>query len=232
MRIARFKNLSILVFVLLSISILSVFPQMTKGVVFPQDDIYFQIMRLEEYTKSVRELDLFPKVLSDAASGMGYGVDMFNPSILILPYSLLRIIGFSFVTSYYLYHILLSFSSSFIAFYVWKKISNNSRQALLFSILYTLSTYRLIDQSVRGALSETLFFGFLPIVALGIYNIFFTEQRNWIALSVGMTLSLYSHTPLTMYLIFILMIFYACNFKKKKSNKFSLQLAKRLPQQF
>lgn len=70
---------------LASISLISIFPQVLKGVIFTQDDIYFQIMRLEEYTKAVRGLDFFPKIFNEAAMGLGYGVDIFNPSILLLP---------------------------------------------------------------------------------------------------------------------------------------------------
>lgn len=213
----KLKKTSIILSCLALISVASIFPQFLKGVVFSQDDVYFQIMRLEEYTNSVKQLDLFPKIFSEAASGLGYGIDIFNPSILLLPYSILRIIGFSFVTSFYFYHFFISFITSIIAFKCSLKISLNTRLSLVFSILYTLSTYRLIDQSVRGALSETLFFTFLPIVVLGIYNIFYTKNKNWITLAIGMTLSFYSHTTLTMYLTFIVLVFYLFNIKKEFS---------------
>lgn len=113
-----------------------------------------------------------------------------------------------------MYHFLISFATAAISFWSSLRISNETRMSCVFSILYTLSTYRIIDQSVRGALSETLFFIFLPLVALGIYNIFFSEERNWITLALGMTLSFYSHSTLTMYLTFLLIIFYMFNLNK------------------
>ncbi|MFD1899915.1 hypothetical protein GQR36_07320 [Enterococcus termitis] len=90
----------------------------------------------------------------------GYAADLFYPSILLLPFALFRLLGVSFVSSYYLYQLLISFATAVSAYYFLYSIKRTQKTALLFSCFYTLSTYRLIDQSVRAALGETLLYIF------------------------------------------------------------------------
>ncbi|OJG90202.1 hypothetical protein RV15_GL001466 [Enterococcus silesiacus] len=146
----------------------------------------------------------------------GYGADLFYPSILLLPFALFRIIGLSFVPSYYLYQLLISFVTAITSYYFLYSIKKAKKQALLFACFYTLSTYRLIDQSVRAALGETLAFAFLPLFVLGVYSIFYSDKHRWQLLGIGMSLLIASHLITAFYSFVLLLIFLLINWKKCK----------------
>ena len=201
-------NHFLLISALLLIAIISIFPFFTSQQINSQDDLNFHKMRLESYYLSVLQGDLFPRIFPQAANTFGYGVDIFYPSILLLPFALFRIIGLSFVPAYFLYLGLISLVTASLAYYSIKGITKNSKIAYLFALFYTLGTYRLIDQSVRGALGEHLAFTFLPLVLLGVYNITATKEKNWLPLAFGMSFLIMSHLITAFYTALILFVFF------------------------
>lgn len=189
---------------LIIVALISILPFIFKGSIHSQDDLIFHKERLESYYLSVRQLDFFPKILPTMAGGYGYGADLFYPSLFLLPFAVFRLIGLPFVQSYYLFQFCLSLATTISAFYVFKKLTTQ-RAAYVGSLLYTLSTYRLIDQSVRGALGETMAFVFLPLVLLGIYHISLGNYRQWWVLSFGMAGVLSCHLITAFYTALIVM---------------------------
>lgn len=215
---------------LLLLSFVSIFPISLQSFIYNQDDLPFHKLRLEGYFQSVASGDLFPKIFYNMANGSGYGADLFYPSILLLPYALLRIIGLPFVQAYFTFQFFLSFQTALFAYLFMQKVSHNQEKSWLFTTIYTLSTYRLLDQSVRGALGETQAFAYLPIAMLGLYYIFFTnqERRGVAPLVIGMSLLLCSHFITSfMFALFILgyLIFAKDTFLKKKIQFFSLAIS-------
>ncbi|EOL44165.1 hypothetical protein [Enterococcus caccae] len=209
-----YKKRIIILFILLSISILSIFPYFFNNYIFSQDDLIFHRTRLENYTQAIRHWDFFPRVFPTMGLNFGYAADLFYPSILLLPFALFRIVGFAFVPSYYMYQVLISFITATTAYYFLYSIKRSEKLALVFSCLYTLSSYRLIDQSVRGALGETLAFAFLPLFVLGVYSLFYTDKHRWQLLAVGMSLLIASHLITALYSFVFLILFILVNWKK------------------
>ncbi|WP_321385631.1 hypothetical protein [uncultured Enterococcus sp.] len=195
--------------VLLLFSLLTVFPYFLNNFIYHQDDIFFHRTRLESYYEAVKQLDFFPRVFSGMGENYGYAADLFYPSILTLPFAVFRLLGMSFVTSFFLYQFLLSLTTAVIAYKVMKMITGSTYQGLFFSIFYTTATYRLIDQSIRGALGETMAFCFLPLIVYAIYRIVYDEKDSWLPLAVGMSLLIASHLITAFYTtIFIAMFLF------------------------
>ncbi len=191
----------------LLISCISIFPYMFQHFIYNQDDLPFHKLRLEGYYEAVKSGQLFPKIFYNMANGSGYAADLFYPSILLLPYVFLRMLGLPFVEAYHAFQFLISFQTVVLAYFFLYKITKNTRKSWLFSVLYTLSTYRLIDQSIRAALGETLAFAYLPIAALGLYYLFWgkNQKASFIYLTIGMSLLLFSHF-ITTFLLFLLIV--------------------------
>lgn len=83
-------------------------PYLFSNDIYYQDDYVFHITRMESYTNSVRNLDFFPKIFYEYANGGGYGVDIFYPSLFLLPYAFLRILGFSTIHSLNVFYFILN----------------------------------------------------------------------------------------------------------------------------
>jgi hypothetical protein len=169
------------------------YPFFSKNLIYSHDDFAFHRNRLESYYDSVHYWNFFPKVFPNMANGYGYAADLFYPSILMLPYVFLRTVGLSFIQSYYGYMFIIAVSTYVVSYFSIKTIFKDSNIAFLFSVIYTTSTYRLLDQFLRGALGETLAFIFLPIVFLGLFQVFFEDKNKWITLAVSMALLIHSH---------------------------------------
>lgn len=200
--------------ILIGISVISIFPYFFNNYIFSQDDLLFHRTRLESYYQSVRHWDLFPRIFPTMGLNFGYGADLFYPSILLLPFALFRFLGLAFVPAYFMYQFVISLTTAATAFYFMNSISPSKKSALLFSSFYTLSTYRLIDQSVRAALGETLAFAFLPLVALGVYSIFYSDKPRWKLLAIGMSFLIACHLITAFYTFIFLIIFILLHWKK------------------
>lgn len=167
---------------------------LNKGI-YVQDDFSFHRVRLESYYGAVISNNFFPKIFQNMANGYGYAADLFYPSILLYPYAILRMLGFSYLGSYNGYMLLICIATFVSAYFSAKPFFKKDNPSLLFAIIYVTSTYRLLDQFVRGALGETLSFVFLPMVFLGLYRIFYQEdsKNGWVILGVSMALLIHAH---------------------------------------
>lgn len=175
------------------ISLVITVPFFQKNIIFAHDDFSFHRMRLEGYFEAVKLGQFFPKILPEMANGYGYAADLFYPSIFLLPYAVLRLLGFSYIHSYYGYMLIISATTFLVAYYSAKQMFQNIRIGYFFALIYTTATYRLLDQFIRGALGETLAFIFLPLILLGIYQIFYLKENRWALLAIGMSSVIYSH---------------------------------------
>ncbi|KRN99943.1 cell surface protein precursor [Companilactobacillus kimchiensis] len=90
--------------------------------------------------------------------------------------------------------------------------------SLVFSFVYTLSTYRLHDLMFRHDIGEIGAFVFLPIAVLGIYEIFYGERKHWLTLVFGMTGIIYSHAISPILVAILIIIIACCQIPELKKN--------------
>ena len=192
------------------------YPFFSKNLIYSHDDFAFHRNRLESYYDSVHHGDFFPKVFPNMANGYGYAADLFYPSILMLPYVFLRTVGLSFIQSYYGYMFIIAVSTYVVSYFSIKTIFKDNNIAFTFSVIYTTSTYRLLDQFLRGALGETLAFIFLPLVFLGLFQVFFEDKNKWITLAVSMALLIHSHMITSLIVTISIGLFFIYQFFSKK----------------
>lgn len=200
----------------LVICMVILYPFFSKNLIYSHDDFAFHRNRLESYFDSVHHGNFFPKVFPNMANGYGYAADLFYPSILMLPYVVLRTVGLSFIQSYYGYMFIIAVSTYVVSYFSIRTIFKDNNIAFLFSVFYTTSTYRLLDQFLRGALGETLAFIFLPLVFLGLFQVFFEDKNKWIPLAVSMALLIHSHMITSLIVTISIGLFFIHQFFSKK----------------
>ena len=71
----------------------------------------------------------------------------------------------------------MTLSTAIIAYYSFGKITASRKLGLLGAALYTLSCYRLVCTYIRASVGEYTAITFLPLVLVGLYNIYTTEAR-------------------------------------------------------
>ena len=65
-------------------------------------------------------------------------------------------------------------------YYFMKKITKDKNVSILGSALYMVMPYHLTDMYIRGSVGEFLSFIFIPLVFLGLYNLFNEEKKDWL----------------------------------------------------
>ena len=146
--------------------------------------------------------------------GMGSLANIFYPWLTMYPMWILFKLCGSFVWAYKLYYVLLGILTLYLSFFLLQRITGNDLSAFCFAVLYTFSSYRFADVFYRGALGECIALAFLPLVCLGMHEIFWKRFERWYILSIAMALLAYSHL-LTLLLTSILVLTVAIIFLVK-----------------
>lgn len=153
----------------------------------------FHVLRIEGLYQSLKHGQFFPVVNMSFMNGFGYIANIFYADLWLYPAAILRLFGLTTAQAFVTYYVILNFSTFLIAFYTYRYVSHNDAKSLLFSFVYTLSAYRIFDMVRRFDIGETLTLTFLPIVILGIYEIFYADADKWKILAFGMVMVIYAH---------------------------------------
>lgn len=161
-----------LIIILIS-SIFICLPLMSKNIDMTYDDGIQHICRLMGTYQSLQEGQT--SIMSNFCNGFGYSWNVFYSPLTAFVPLIFKLLGLSFTTCIKLFMFACVFLSGYFMYVFTKKITKNSNIAILASILYIFAPYRLTDMYIRNALAELASFVFLPLVFLGLYNIFNDE---------------------------------------------------------
>ena len=143
------------------------------------DDGIQHISRAYGTMKSLKENILFPNIISSFANGFGYSWNLFYGPLSTYGIILISLIFKNFIVSYKIFTLICFILSGFFMYKFMFAITENRNVSLLASILYITFPYHLTDLYTRNALGEFLSFVFIPLVFLGLYNIFYTTEKNY-----------------------------------------------------
>lgn len=203
------KNKFIFFLIVVLLTIFTCYPYLNHLTLWGHD-ISFHLNRIIGISEGIK-LGEFPVFInSNLIDGMGYSTAIFYPEVLLYIPAFFNLIGFGIGASYKLFIILITFCTFISMYYAINKIFQKKEIAILASLLYTFSLYRLYDVFIRAALGEIISFVFLPIVILGIYELIFRDKNKWYILALGLFGLSCSHVIslfLSVLLIIILCIF-------------------------
>lgn len=163
-------------------------------------DSYFHMLRIEGLKETLLQGGQFPVRVQDYwLYGHGYAVSTFYGDLFLMIPAALRLIGFSLMTAYKLFVLLVMAVTAGIVYYSLGKCVKDENAALLGSVLYTLAPYRVYNVYNRTAVGEYLGMVFLPLVICGMYRLY-TEpvdtpeyKKAKIPLVIGLSGILQSH---------------------------------------
>lgn len=185
----------------------------------PGHDILFHYRRFNALMEALIDGN-FPIYYDyEAFNNYGYGARWFYPDLILIPFAwIANYTGFVF--SYKLMWFVMTFLCGLFTYKAVSTICKNNNVAFIVGLLYTFSTYRLQDIYERGAVGEALSFTFLPIIALGLYQIIKGDYKKWYIISIGFTLLIYSHLLSSVIsfitVIIFILIYYKAFFKEPK----------------
>jgi hypothetical protein len=185
-------------------------------------DNRFHMMRIEGLYRSIQRHQFFPFVNMSFMNGFGYIVNIFYSDFLLYPAAFLRLAGFTSAQAIVGYFWLLNFLTFGVAFLCYYKVSPKYLNSLVFSFIYTLSTYRLHDMLFRQDIGEVGALIFLPVAVLGIYEVFYGDCKRWLYLVFGMTGIIYSHAISPILVAIFIVVIAIAQIKELKNNPLRL----------
>ncbi len=203
---------------LLGIALLCSLPLFTDGI-GKGHDLNYHAMRIEALADSIKH-GVFPNRMSALwFNGYGYPSSIYYGDLLLYIPALLRVAGFGIVTSYKAYVLFINLGTSVISYLCFKGIVGDRRNAVLSSLVYSASTYRLVNLFIRSAVGEYTAMMFFPITAYAIYKIYTDNtEKNWkknaLCLAVSMFGMITCHILSTEMAAFILAAVCIVLFKK------------------
>ena len=181
------------ILLILLLTVISCIPLFRSGYYDPGDDLYYHLGRIQGISASLREGYFPARILLDCVENYGYGSGFYYPDLFLLLPAVLLLLGFSYYSAYNFLIFSCTFFSLCSIYSCTKKISGKLSAARLSAVLYAFAAYRLIDIFYRGAVGEVQAFVFMPMIILGLYEIYEGHPEKWLYFALGFTGLLLSH---------------------------------------
>lgn len=200
--------------IILFVSVFICVPLFSKYMDIARDDGIQHICRLIGNFTTLKEGNIFPVIMSDFCNGFGYSWNIFySPLTAFLPL-IFKAFCTSFVTCLKLFMFFTMLLSGIFMYKLVYKISKSYKAGVISAIFYMCAPYHLTDLYSRIAIAELASFVFLPIVFIGMYDLFNknTKQTYWISIgAIGLILS---HNVIAIYTAIFCFIYLLVNYKK------------------
>jgi len=209
------KTLSFEFIALIIITVLAVLGLLNNQYFSIHDDQH--IARLYLLDQAIRQGNLYPRWIGGLGFNFGYPLFNFYPPLIYYVSEFFHLIGFNLLWSLKLMIITGSFISS-IGMYLLGKRFFDKKTGLLVATLFTFFFYRTITIYIRGAWAEFFAMSILPLVFLGLDNIYRNKNLKSILLfSINLALLILAHPLIAFPAFFYIGLFFIYYFIYSKN---------------
>lgn len=183
-------------------------------------DYPFHLNRVLGVAEALKQGEFFNTIDFTMLGGLGYLNPIFYCNIFLYPFAILKILGLSNVSIITCMIFFTYLLSQLISFFSAKSYFKNNLDSLIFTLIFTFSSYHLFDMTFRGAIGELFGLMMLPIPLFAFLNILFkNDYKKWWVLSIGLLSVFINHNITTLLLIILFIILYTLNIYKNKNWK-------------
>ena len=146
--------------------------------------------------------------------GVGNGVNFFYPWLTFYPAEIFSGILHSEVKGMVVFLLLLTYLTFVLSYYPAKRyLKWNTKRSIIFSFLWTFSTYRGLNFFNRTDIGELLATIYIPVLVMSFIDLIkHKNYNNWIIIAISMSLILFSHILSTLIVTFILILVLLINY--------------------
>lgn len=178
--------------ILIAAAVFASYPLFSNYISYGQD-LNFHLYRIEGLKDGLLSGQFPVRIDPTHNNGYGYITASVYPSLFLYLPALLRLCGISLVTSYKIFLFAINLATAFIMYGCTKKMTKSNFAALFAAVVYTLSTWRIVNLIYRAAIGEALAMTFFPVVILGLYYILKGDKSKWWVLALGCSAIFHSH---------------------------------------
>lgn len=177
---------------LIMVAVFASYPLFSNYISYGQD-LNFHLYRIEGLKDGLLSGQFPVRIDPTHNKGYGYITASVYPSLFLYFPALLRIMGVSSVTAYKIFLFAINLATAFIMYGCTKKITKSGFAGVFASVVYTLSTWRIVNLIYRAAIGEALAMTFFPVVILGLYCILKGDKSKWWIFALGCSAVFHSH---------------------------------------
>lgn len=206
------KTVSYIIVILASICIC--IPLFFKNIDISRDDGIQHICRIIGTHQSIKQTGLFNPIMSNFCNGFGYGWNIFySPLTAYLPL-IFKLIVKSYVLTLKLFMFSTILLSGIFMYKLVYSISKSYKASIISSVIYMCTPYHLTDLYNRIAIAELASFMFLPILFIGIYDLFYKKGKKSYYISIGATGLIISHNVIAVFTAIFCLIYVLLHYRK------------------
>ena len=210
------------ILIILAVAFITMLPLFTSDYK-SSHDTKFHLTNIDSLTEQIKK-DFFnpSKIVGNIGNDFGYGTNLFYPPLSHYAASYINVVIDNPVISVEIVYFISLFLSGISMFLLSKALSKNDYIGLISAIIYMLFPYHLSDIYIRDAIGESLLFIFLPLILLGLYELFNDNNKKfYIFFVIGYIGGILSHLTMMTYFTVLILIFLI--FKYKRSIKYIKQ---------
>ncbi|MBQ8618860.1 MAG: hypothetical protein IJ418_15310, partial [Clostridia bacterium] len=156
-------------------------------------DSAFHMARVLNMVNALRSGQFPVRVGAYMQNGYGAALSAFYPDLFMYLPAVMVMMGATLTYSFHVLFIAMHLVSALTMWYAASRLFKSGAAGVGASVLYTLSQYRLMDIYTRFAVGEALAMCFLPLFALGLYEVIWGDRRRWKLLAVSAAMICQSH---------------------------------------
>lgn len=204
-KIARKRQDLFLTILYLLASILSV-PLLGERLQYGHD-IGFHLGRIAGMAEAMQAGQFPVRIGLEMENGVGHLASVLYPDFFLYGSAIICNLGASIVFAFKILCIMINFATVFLSFFAMKSVTDK-KIAFIFTLLWSVNPYRLNDFFVRAALGEYLAITFVPLAAVGIWQLVKGDYKKgfWQAL-IGISCIVQSHVITTMMVAVFAMVY-------------------------
>ncbi len=167
------------------------------GFLYNGHDLSFHLQRIAEVAHELSYHQFPVRMMTEMVNGYGYANPLYYCDIFLYIPAILYNCLLPLRTCYQIYIVIVNLVTAWIAYYSFSRIAGERGSiGLAGACIYMLAAYRFTNLYIRAAVGEYTAMAFMPLAALGVYEIYREEKptiRNWLPLSLGMSGVVLSH---------------------------------------
>lgn len=164
-------------------------------------DINAHMARAVGMSKALKEGQIPPLMISNYTNGFGYSWNLFYPPLAPYAMTVFKLFVGTYENALKVLIMVCMIISGISMFKLIEEITDKKKASLIGAIIYMCSPYILTDIYIRMALGEILSYAMLPILFLGIHNLFNGNGRKYTLITVGAVGILLSHNISTVFAV-------------------------------
>lgn len=177
-------------------------------------DGYLHMLRLMG-TVDTLEIGQYPPLINqNYCSGSGYAMNLFYPPIVTYIPLLFKLVAPTYAMTLKIYASICIILSGITMYHFTYQVTKKRSIALFSAIFYLIAPYKLANVYKRFAIGEFTAMIFIPLVFLGIYNLFEQDKKKHYYIAIGAIGLMLSHTVTTLYTAMFCVIYILFNIKK------------------